>query len=143
LPLAVIINYGEALGAKGRKKRCLMKLLNCTKMRLVLVGFVAAIVFGAGGRGRAEIIMSEATDLGPLINDAADTQECDFSHDGLELYFSFQRPGGYDRNDIWVARRDTINSPWQEPINLGPSVNSQVAEIEPSISPNGLELYFR
>jgi hypothetical protein len=87
--------------------------------------------------------MGEPTNLGPLINDATDTQECDISHDGLELYFSSQRPGGYGRKDIWLARRDTVNSPWQEPINLGPAVNSQASEIEPAISPNGLELYFR
>jgi hypothetical protein len=87
--------------------------------------------------------MGEPTNLGAVINDDTDTQECDISHDGLELYFSSQMLGGYGRNDIWVARRDTLNSPWQQAINLGPAVNSQASEIEPAISPNGLELYFR
>jgi hypothetical protein len=41
-----------------------------------------------------------------------------------------------------VARRETINDPWQEPVNLGPNVNSSASEIEPSISADGLELYF-
>ncbi len=120
-----------------------MKWLNGLETKLMLFGFVAAIVLGSGERGKAEIIMSEPTSVGPVINDATDVQESDFSHDGLELYFSSQRPGGYGRNDIWVAKRETLNSPWQEPINLGPAVNSSAAEVEPAISPDGLELYLR
>src|SRR4030066_735060 len=117
-----------------------MKRLYDYRIRLMLTGFVAAIVLGAGGRVRAEIIMGEPTNLGAVINDDTDSQECDISHDGLELYFSSQRPGGYGRNDIWIARRETLNSPWQEPINLGPAVNSQASEIEPAFSPSGRAL---
>ena len=105
------------------------------------VGFVGAIVLG-GGIAKADFTLGEPNNLGPVINDAQDMQECDFSHDGLELYFSaYDRPGGYGRMDIWVSRRDTLDSPWQEPVNLGPNVNSAVGEIEPSISGDGLELY--
>ena len=111
------------------------------RMRLVLVESVAAIVL-SGGSVNAEIIMSEPTNVGPIINNASDVQECDFSHDGLELYFSANRPGGYGGMDIWVARRKTANDPWQEPVNLGPNVNSSGREIEPSISGDSLELYF-
>jgi len=120
-----------------------MKLLNCIKMRLVLVGFVAAMVLG-GGSAKADFIMSEPTNLGPVINDARDAQECDFSHhDGLELYFApYNRPGGFGGGDIWVATRETLDSPLQEPVNLGPNVNSSGSEVEPSISGDGLELYF-
>ena len=110
------------------------------RARLIFVGFVVVIMLG--GRGvQAEIIMSEPTNVGPVINDAYDMQECDFSHDGLELYFCSDRPDGYGRGDIWVAKRDTLDSPWQEPVNLGPNVNSTDSEIEPSISGDGLELY--
>ena len=119
-----------------------MKWLDDYRMRMVLIGFVAAIVL-SGGSAKAEIIMSEPTNLGPEINDAADVQESDFSHDGLELYFSTGMSGGYGRNDIWLAKRETLNSPWQEPVNLGPAVNSSEAEVEPAISHDGLELYLR
>jgi hypothetical protein len=112
------------------------------RIRLVLVGFVAAIVLG-GGSVKAEIIMSEPTNLGPVINDAYDMQECDFSHDGLQLYFTvWNRPDGFGSGDIYMAERETIDSPWQEPVNLGPNVNSPGGELEPSISGDGLELYF-
>ena len=109
-------------------------------MRVILVGFVATIILG--GRAKAEIIMSEPANVGPVINDAYDVQECDFSHDGLELYFSANRQGQYGKRDIYVVRRETINDPWQEPLNLGPNVNSSGSEVEPSISGDGLELYF-
>jgi hypothetical protein len=118
-----------------------MKRLNGYRMRLMLVGFVAAIALGVRS-GNAEIIMSEPTNVGPVINNADDVQECDFSHDGLELYFSAHRPGEYGKRDIYVSRRETINDPWQEPVNLGPNVNSSGSEVEPSISGDGLELYF-
>jgi len=138
----MINNYFTSLEKKGRKERCAMKRLNGYRIRLVLVGVVAAVVLG-GRRANAEYIMSEPTSVGPVINDATDVQECDFSHDGLELYYASERPGGYGVWDIWVAKRETLNSPWQEPVNLGPSVNSSAGEVEPSISGDGLELYFR
>jgi hypothetical protein len=113
---------------------------NSYKMRFVLVAFVATIVIGSSAK--AEIIMSEPSNLGPVINNAGDVQECDFSHDGLELYFSESRSGGFGSRDIWITRRETLDSPWQEPVNLGPNVNSPGNEVEPSISGDGLELYF-
>jgi hypothetical protein len=119
-----------------------MKRLNCAKIRLVLAGFVAAIVL-CGGSAKAEIIMSEPVNLGPVINDAYNVQECDFSHDGLQLYFAvWGRPDGFGSGDIYMAERATLNSPWEEPVNLGSNVNSSGREIEPSISGDGLELYF-
>jgi hypothetical protein len=103
-------------------------------MTMVWLGVAVGVLVGDAAAVKATIIMSEPTNLGPVINDATDMQECDFSHDGLELYFSSGRPGGYGLKDIWVARRDTLDSPWQEPVNLGPNVNSPGGELEPSIS---------
>ena len=119
-----------------------MKLLNCARTKVLLVVFVAAIVFGSG-IARADFTMSEPVNLGPVINDSYDTQECDFSHDGLQLYFAvWNRPDGYGYDDLYVSERETLNSPWQEPVNLGPNVNSSGLEEQPSISGDGLELYF-
>jgi Tol biopolymer transport system component len=103
---------------------------------------VAAIAF-VGGRAKADIIISEPTNLGPIINHSGGMQACDFSHDGLELYFApYSRSGGFGGGDIWVSVRETLDSPWQKPINLGSNVNSWGSEVEPSISSDGLELYF-
>ncbi len=112
-------------------------------MRLVWVGAILWVLAAGAGSANAEIIMSEPTNLGPMINDAYNVQECDFSHDGLQLYFAvWGRPDGFGSGDIYMAQRETLNSPWQEPVNLGPNVNSSGGEIEPSISSDGLELYF-
>ncbi|MFH1715862.1 MAG: hypothetical protein ABIF19_00800 [Planctomycetota bacterium] len=119
-----------------------MKLANCAKIRVMLVGAVAAMVL-VGGNAKAEIIISEPTNLGPVINHAGGVQACDFSHDGLELYFApYSRPGGFGGGDIWVSVRETLDSTWQEPVNLGSNVNSWGSQVEPSISSDGLELYF-
>jgi len=118
-----------------------MRWLNDYRMKLVLVGFVAAFMLG-GGRAKAEIIMSEPTNPGPGINNDRDVQECDISHDGLELYYAANRTGGYGGWDLWVSKRETLDSTWQEPVNLGPLINTSEGEVEPSISGDGLELYF-
>jgi hypothetical protein len=120
-----------------------MGWLNGNRIRILLVGIVVAIVFGGGGRAKAEITMSEWTNVGPVVNTVADQRHCDLSHDGLELYFSGWRPDTYyGKSDIYVARRKTINDPWEKPVNLGPIVNSSGSEVEPSISGDGVELYF-
>ncbi|MBN1360118.1 MAG: PD40 domain-containing protein [Sedimentisphaerales bacterium] len=120
-----------------------MKQWHGARMRLALVGWVAAVALGGAGRAKAETVVSEPTNLGPVINDAGGVQACDFSHDGLELYFAaWARPGGFGSGDIWVSTRERLDSPWQEPVNLGPNVNSAGSEVEPSISSDGLELYF-
>lgn len=57
---------------------------------------------------------SESSELGPYL-----------ASDGVTLYFSSNRKGGYGSNDIWMSRRlDDTWQKWSEPVNLGPRVNS-------------------
>ena len=79
--------------------------------------------------------------LGGIINTAFHDTEPSISQDGLELYFSSTRPGGYGEWNIWVTTRMTKDDPWQEPTNLGPTVNSGT-EGTPNISCDGLVLFF-
>jgi hypothetical protein len=60
------------LAHKGRKERCVMRLLNCTKIRIVLVGFVTAILIGGGGNAHADFVFGTPTNLGPAINISSD-----------------------------------------------------------------------
>jgi len=118
-----------------------MKVINWTKIRIVLVGFLAAIVLG-GGSAKADFTIGEYAILGPTLNKEGFPRGYRFSSDGLELYISIAR-GSNSMQDIWVSKRDTLNSPWQEPVNLGPNINiSSTDEYYPAISPDGLELYF-
>jgi len=80
--------------------------------------------------------------LGPVINSYShDAMSC-FSADGLEMYFVSDRPGGWGNFDIWVSTRLSIEDPWGPPANMGAPVNSQYNEVFPSLSSDGLTLYF-
>jgi Tol biopolymer transport system component len=81
-----------------------------------------------------------AVNLGPTVNSGGYDWGPSISTDGLELYFHSRR--GYVNYDIWVTRRASKNDPWQEPVNLGPVVNTTEHENFPCISANGLSLYF-
>ena len=112
------------------------------KMSLVFVGFTAASVL-VGGRARADFTLGIPIELGlPFWSSGQDLQGFCFSGDGLEFYFSSNRPGGFGKKDLWVARRERSDAPWGEPVNLGSPVNDAASQIEPAISPDGLELYF-
>jgi hypothetical protein len=68
------------------------------------------------------------------------------SPDNLRLYFASNRPlTATDREskdyDIWYVSRETLSSPWGEPINMGAPVNSEKNEFYPSLAENG-NLYF-
>jgi len=118
-----------------------MEWLNGYKMKTVLVGCVAVVVLG-GGSANADFTFGEPTNLGPTINSSSGDSIGCFSSDGLEMYLVSARPDGYGNWDIWVARRPTIDDDWGEPENLGPKVNGSQTDACPSMSFDGLELYF-
>jgi len=64
------------------------------------------------------------------------------SGDGLTLVLASTAPGGSGGLDIWMTTRQTLNSPWSSPTNLGPTVNSPADENDPRLSRDGLSLYF-
>jgi len=78
----------------------------------------------------------------PLSTDSADFYPF-VSHDGLSLYFSSDRPGGFGGWDMWVAQRPSTDTTWGPPINLGPSVNTPYDEGAPTLSIDGHRLYFQ
>jgi hypothetical protein len=80
--------------------------------------------------------------LGPTINSSSKDSGPSISVDGLSLFFDSVLPGGYGDTDIWVSTRPTLSDPWGEPVNLGPIVNGSYRDSAPSISHDGLELYF-
>jgi hypothetical protein len=107
-----------------------------------LVVFVAAIVLGGSGSASADFTFGEPTKVGPPINSTfTDATPC-ISADGVTLYFTSNRPGGCGSLDLWVAKRDSIDQSWSDPENLGKSINTSAAEGFPSISSDGLSLYY-
>jgi WD40-like Beta Propeller Repeat len=67
------------------------------------------------------------------------------SANGLELYFVSDRPGalgGPGDQDIYVSRRASVNDGWDPPERVPPPVSSPFFDITPTISMDGLDLYF-
>ncbi len=105
-----------------------------------------------GGYGKADLYVTRratrtspweaATNLGPLVNTSQGEAGPGVSPDGLELYFSSTRPGGYGSNDAYVSTRATRNDPWGAPVNLGLAVNSPGSDDVSSLSPDGLLMVF-
>ena len=120
-----------------------MKRLNGYRMRLVLVGFVAAIVLGSGS-ARADFTFGTPVHLGPMVNSPYGDACAFMSTDGLEFYFGSDRPPATPNSmewDIWVSTRATIDDDWGPPVNPGTPLNTSYHEEPECISPDGLELY--
>ena len=60
------------------------------------------------------------------------------SRDGLILFFSSDRPGGFGGLDVYISRRVDRNDDqgWSTPVNLGPTVNSAGADVGPDYVEN-------
>jgi len=98
-------------------------------------------------RKTTDDVWGPMVNLGGMVNSPCQESYSCISPDGLELFFSEEvdehaRPGGCGRADLWVTRRATRSDPWPEPVNLGPVINSAYSDSRPSISPDGLLLFF-
>jgi len=69
----------------------------------------------------------DAFNSAPVVNSVGSlTSVPSFSSDGHQLFFGSTRPGGLGRADLYVSRRTNKHDDfgWQEPVNLGPMINS-------------------
>ncbi len=97
----------------------------------------------AATRTTTEDQWGEPVNLGPTVNSLLTNGGASISADELSLYFhSGSQRGGSGGADLWMTTRSTINDPWGEPVNLGPTVNSSSGEVCPRISVDGLSLFF-
>lgn len=63
-------------------------------------------------------------------------------HDGLEIVFDSNRYGTLGGQDVWTARRSSVDAPWGVASNLGPGINSVVNDTRASLSWDGTVLMF-
>ena len=70
---------------------------------------------------------STPLNLGPVINTGYNDQHPAISKDGLSLYFTSNRPGGYGADDLWVSQRTSADEAWGPPQNLGATINTGAA----------------
>ncbi len=85
---------------------------------------------------------SAPINLGPTVNSTAMDRGPAISKDGLSLYFESSRPGGFGGGDIYVSQRETRDSEWGPPVNLGPIINTLANESVPAFSRDGHLLFF-
>ena len=111
--------------------------------RIKMMVFVAIVsILVGGGSVRADFTFGQPVNLGPTVNSGDyDDKPC-ISADGLSLYFTSNREGGYGYEDIWVSTRPTTDDPWGPPENLGSVVNTELGEFHASVSSDERELYF-
>ena len=103
---------------------------------------VVTLLMGIAGHAEADFVYGTPTNLGPTVNSSALDITVNIAADGLSLFFTSDRPGGYGGWDIWVSTRTSVDDLWGEPENLGPLVNSSAFDYAPNISADGLKLYF-
>ncbi|MEO8574744.1 MAG: hypothetical protein ABI481_12305 [Pyrinomonadaceae bacterium] len=82
--------------------------------------------------------------LPPPINSEFDDHAAILSKDEKTMYFTSNRTGSVGGSeDIWVSTRKTRNSPWREPVNLGPTINTPAMERVRSFTADGRVLLFQ
>lgn len=92
-------------------------------------------------RLRADGTYGPAENLGPAINTELWEFNPSILPDGDTLLFaSIGRPEGYGYGDLYVASRTWRG--WQPARNLGPTVNTDLDEYHPTLSPDHRTLYF-
>ena len=87
-------------------------------------------------------LWNEPVNMGPRINSPHNDDTPELSSDGRVLIFQSDRPGGSGGIDLWMSVRETPESEWGEAVNLGPVVNSAQSDGTPSLTDDGLHLFF-
>ncbi len=78
--------------------------------------------------------------FGATINSpAVEIQPC-LASNNKTMYFASSKPGGYGGLDLYLSNYE--DGYWQEPINLGPNINTTGNESAPFIHADGKSLYF-
>jgi len=84
---------------------------------------------------------TEPVNLG-LVNSPSNEQNAFLSKDGLSLYFTSNRPGGFGGLDIYVSHRASVESAWGPGVNLGATINTAFLDFGPNLSADGHLLFF-
>jgi len=102
----------------------------------------------AGNYGEVDFYTAEYEDgvwgdwenAGEQLNGEYSVGELHVSADGDTVYFGWDAPDGFGGMDIWSSQK--VDGTWGEPVNLGPTVNSNLNEDLPFLSSDGEELWF-
>lgn len=76
------------------------------------------------------------------LDGSQSNQEAWLSPNGLHMYFTSERSGGYGDSDIYRAWRATRTDSFSTPENVGAEINSNEVESDPWLSPNRSYIMF-
>jgi hypothetical protein len=125
---------------KSRKRGLLAKnLLLCVVAVACVLGVGATSLSAAGPHFTG---WSAPVNLGPAVNSASTEFGPALSKDGLSLYFTSNRPGGFAAFDIWVSQRQAKDDAWGTPVNLGSTINTATNDFVPTFSRDGHWMFF-
>jgi peptidoglycan-associated lipoprotein len=104
---------------------------------------------GKDGKGKfcriwtATLSGQEWTEVKPLefSSDSFNSGHPSLTKDNQIMYFSSDMPGGEGGKDIWFVTYSKRSKTWGDPVNLGPTVNTDKDEVYPFIHEDGT-LYF-
>jgi len=102
-----------------------------------------------GGLGGLDIYVSAhqpGGTFGPAalvaeLSSSASDQRPVVRFDGLELFLSSNRAGGFGGIDTWVSTRATTSDPWGAPENAGATLNGAFDDWQAYIAPDRVTLY--
>jgi hypothetical protein len=103
--------------------------IGCSWAAAVAAGLISGPLSAGGHSGASP--WSTAVTIPELNSTVADGCPIE-SEDGLSLFIASTRPGGVGGNDIWAADRDSIDSAWGAPRNLGDPINTASADFCPT-----------
>ncbi len=105
----------------------------------------AIVIIGADCAAGKPYCYSTPVHLNSLINTPGFEGGPSLSADGHELYFVSDRPGalgGPGDQDIYLSRRGSTHDDWGAPERVPSPISSPFFDFTPSISLDGLALYF-
>jgi len=84
---------------------------------------------------------SKPEKMGKTINTDYHESFASFAPDGKTIYFSSNKPGGYGGHDLYYSKLNNKGK-WEEPVNLGPIINTKYDEASIFVHPDGKTIYF-
>ena len=106
---------------------------------VLIIGFITSLVVVSSAQEFSA--WSPAVNVGPVVNTTANDQHPTLSKDGLTMVFVSTRLPSSGGNDLWVTERDSLDDPWQPPVNLA-FLNSPGTDFAPEFSTDGHWLFF-
>jgi hypothetical protein len=117
---------------------------NRIRRGILTFGGCILLLFAVPTRAQRFSEWSAPENLGPVVNSERGDGGPFLSKDGLHLFFMSNRGTTFFNapSDIYVSHRETRNSPWGEPVSLGPDINTPSDEAFPFLTISGRYLFF-